>query len=147
MFNLLVVFVCGVFFITPTNQYFQKLFLHFHYWKPPVLPKQTQKQWQELVSGYLAAVRIVISHSSSWSYSSLYPQWICSSHRGLWDLFGWSLIVSFLCPLILNGSDVLWVLPVEHKSRCTPFWKNSKFWTMWIETTCSFGVRCPHYGS
>lgn len=124
----------------------ESCFHTFHYWKPPVLLKQTQKQWQELVSGYLAAVRIVISHSSSWSYSNLYPLWICSSHlfpeKVMRSFCMMSLSVSFLCPLILNRSDELWILPVEHKSRCTPFWKNSKFWTMEIETTCSFGVRC-----
>lgn len=26
---------------------------------------------------------------------------------------------------------------IKRESKCTPFWKNSRFWATWMEATCS----------
>lgn len=39
---------------------------------------------------------------------------------------------------ILNESNELWTVVVEHKSRCISFWTTSRFRTMQIEAPCSF---------
>lgn len=45
-----------------------------------------------------------------------------------------------LLTCILNESSDVWIFPVEHKSRCIPFWKTSRFRTLQIEAPCSLAL-------
>lgn len=107
------------------------------------LPKDHEKKME--VFGYLTVVGIVIILRSSWSYSNLCPQWMCSSSREGHEIFSYEVLhLSLLLPthIVLNKTNERYMFLIKRKSKCTPFWKNSRFWTVWMEASKLWAVAC-----